>query len=966
MRTTVDSGQWTGDSRGADLPARRHAGRCRKDARPGCKAGETGAPAFRCPLSTIHCRAARGVTGILAMMFLILFSTLAVAMAVMSKGNLRAAETHHRVSRAQAAVDTGLRIAESRLAEAATRFIVAKGDIDAAYAAELWAGTYDAEPAVAILPPSDGREEPATPTGIADVLGMHHDADAEAVLVSAIALPDPPSGWVRADPLVIEKNSAGEGVNAVQIDYAPPDGAGRVRVIATGYEWDWLRSRWITRTAQQFFSITKTLSHAIISPSRVMLGRNVMVNGPLGVRYDSAALDTIDGPPLVSLSDFDGITSALSAKLAAFYAAVLTNDVDGDNALRIHHPTESQPLAGLNAQDFDNNSQADNAYEDYTRDDAIDDYDIFLKHYDTQQGDGLHRVVLSAALKDGTPNEAATTEFAADDALALLIDSANPDRNANGKWNGRFTAGEWDYSTFPDNNNDGLRDQNDLDLDDVALGYRDGVLDFKDAYKKINGSVYLTATRSAWESSTDEFGVQLQDYQKQVEGPIDGETGQPAVIFQATDAEVPEITAESFADAAEIMGEFSGQVGVQADDFATIIADQVGDEWAVEATPYGSPTPADWYRRPVYRDLTFRNTTIPWGTNALFVNCTFVGVSRIRTWIDNTHPSWAFYGEEERDTETGVLSLKYPPPPAESDQALDTSYCVGGVVCDPNNMPPDPLLVDLDGDGAADDACTNTKLVSNNIRFHDCTFIGSIVADKPVVFSHLRNKLQFTGATKFLDEHPTEPANPEYQLTEAEQAITAKSSMMAPHYSVDMGTNNSSAAQDIRLHGAVIAGVLDVRGNTDIEGALLLTYEPVYGEAPMSIYGTPAGNPEHFNVTLGYFGPEDGDQEGVSLQSLTDLDADGDLDIGWDSARDSTGALVPVGTSPELESWYDGIPDTDAVSGTHIRRAITFNGFGRITLSLDRTLTLPDGLATPISILPVRSTYLEGQVALGD
>lgn len=897
------------------------------------------------------------------MMFLILFSSLAVAMAVMSKGNLRAAETFHRVSRAQAAVDTGLRIAESRLAEAASRFVVSKGEIDAAYAGELWLGTYDGSPAVSVLAAPDGRVESATPEGLLDVLTMQHAGDVEADLPSAIALGTAPVGWVRSKPMAIEKSDAGKAVNAVQIDYGPPDGAGRVLVVATGYEWDWLRSRWITRTARQYFGITKLLPHAIVSPSRVMLGRNVVVNGPLGIRYASAALDTIDGPPLVSLSDFQGINGTLSAKLSRLYTAVLADDQDGDNALRLHHATESRSLAVMNAQDFNADSQADNAFTDYTRDDAVDDCDVFLKHYDTVLGDGLRKVVLSAALSAGTLNEGNAVEFAADDALGLLVDSGNADRNGNGKWNGRFTAGAWDYTTFPDNNGDGERDANDLDLDDVALGYRDGALDYKDGYAKVHGSVYLKASRSAWESSTDEFNVALGDYQKVVKGPIDPEAGETAVKFSASDAEVPEITAGSFEAAAAIMGAFSSEAGVLADNFATKVAGQVGVEWSVESTPYGSPSPADWYRRPVYRGLTFRNTTIPRGTNALFVNCTFVGVTRVRTWGNNTHPSWAYYGEEKRDMATGALSLKYPPPPASSPQVLDTSYCGGGVVCNPANMPPGPLLVDLDGDGAADDACTNTKLVSNNIRFHGCVFIGSVVADKAAVFSHIRNKLQFTGATKFLDEHPTEPDNPAYQLSADEALMASKSSMMAPHYSVDIGTNNSSAAQDIRLNGAIIAGVLDIRGNTEIDGALLLTYKPVYGEAPMAVYGAPAGNPEHFNITLGYFGPADGDQEGIDLSTMTDLDADGDLDVGWDSARTAAGALVAVGTAPALESWYDGVSDRDAVAGTNIRRAITFNGFGRITLNLRQTLVLPDGLATPIAIVPVRSTYLEGAVA---
>jgi hypothetical protein len=416
------------------------------------------------------------------------------------------------------------------------------------------------------------------------------------------------------------------------------------------------------------------------------------------------------------------------------------------------------------------------------------------------------------------------------------------------------------------------------------------------------------------------------------------------------------------------MGAFSTQSGVSSASFATQVANAKGGGWTpttrIESTPYGSPSPADWLARPVYDNITFRNVVIPMGTNALFINCTFVGVTRVECYKDNTHASWNFYGEQVRNAATGQLSLRYPPPPAESDAQLDKSYSTPGA---PNyNSLPDPLkvLVDLNHDGTANDACTNTKLVANNIRFHDCLFIGSIVADKPRVYSHIRNKLSFTGATKFADEHPTSPNDPKYALTEQEKSVTTHSSMMLPHYSVDIGTNNSPTTQDVRLHGAVIAGVLDVRGNAEVDGALLLTFKPQYGTAPLSLYGTPVGNPQGFNVTLGYFGPADGDQEGIDLSTMTDLDSNGVPDVGWDSARDpNTGALIAAGTSPVQEAWFDGIPDTDANPASNIRRAIPFNGFGKITLNLDPNLVLPDGLSAPLTVSPVVNSYQEGRFA---
>ena len=431
----------------------------------------------------------RGVTGVLAMMFLILFSSLALAMAVVSKGNLRAAETHQRVVRAQGALDTGLEIARARLEEAVSRFVIARGQVDADYALELWNGTYDADPAVKILPPPDGRVEPAPPEGIEDILDMHHDADEDADPVSAILLADAPRGWVRADPIALERNDSGEAVMLAQIDYMPPNDAGRVTAIVTGYEWDWLRARWVTRVAQQEFELAKTVRHAIISPSRVMLGKNVLVDGPLGIRYDSNALDLLDGPPLVAESDFEGMNDELNAKLAAFRVTVLADDVDGDGRLRVDHPTESRSIASMNARDFDipPDSAADNAFRDYTRDGAIDEYDIFLKHFDTTNGETINGVVLSAELADGTVSEGETAEFTLDEALAMQIDSNNPDRNRNGRWNGVFVGGEWDFTTFNDNNGDGERNALDVDQDDVTLGYRDGWIGEGEAFFAIRG-----------------------------------------------------------------------------------------------------------------------------------------------------------------------------------------------------------------------------------------------------------------------------------------------------------------------------------------------------------------------------------------------------------------------------------------------------------------------------------------------
>ncbi len=916
----------------------------------------------------------RGVVGVLAMMFLVMFSSLAVAMAVVTQGNLRTAAAHMRVTRAMSAVDTGMGVAAARLREAASRFVVAKGEITPTYARDLWLGTFASDPPVTVLGPTDGRSEPGLPGGIAEAITYHHDADDSANVVNEagtnaaapIPLPTAPTGWIVTRPIGIAKDATGTIVTAVQITYVQPDASGRVLVVVTGYDWDYTRERWVTRTAQQLFSISKTMNHAIIAPSRIMIGRNVQVNGPLAARFNSAALDTLDGPPLVVRSDFYGLNSVLDRKLDDFYAAVLQHDVDGDNRLRTGHAVESQGLAALNTNDYSGDGTADAAFIDMTRDRIVDDYDIFLRHFDANN-DG--RVVLSSALTAGTPAAGLSAEFELDDALAMLIDAGKPDRNRNGRFNGAFVNGSWVWTTFRDNNGDGVIDDDDVDQNDIVLGYRDGVLDYKDQYAKIRGPVFFRASRSAWESSRDSFDELVGDYQQYVQGAIRTEPGQNPITFQATDAEAPGITDSSF----EAAGSALLAIASAGQSFAQQVQEQRGDGWIpprlIESTPFGSPTPSDWYSRPVYENLLFKNVTIPMGNNGLFINCTFAGVTRVECYTDNTHPSWQFYGEEERDALTGALALKYPPPPAEGPAALDQSYSQPGAPGYDTLPAPLVVPVDLNGDGVSNDQCTNTKLISNNVRFHDCLFVGSVASDRPQVFTQVRNKLQFTGATRFTDVHPDYPNDPRYNPDSDDDEEIAKSSMMLPNYSVDIGSYNSPQSQDVHLRGAIIAGVLDVRGNARIDGVLLMTFEPVRGEAPMSLYGEAAGDPGDYNITLGYFGPEDGDSEGVDLSTMTDLSGDGSLDIGWDTARDANGDLVPVSgwDGTHNEAWYDGVPDTfaDISPGDYLRRAIPFNGFGRIELNWDPNIILPDGLSAPITIAPVRGTYEEGRFIIG-
>src|SRR5690606_39587029 len=80
----------------------------------------------------------RGAAAILAMMFLVIFSALAAAMAIVSEGNLVIADSGLRVNRALAAAETGTQFMTFRMNRVATQVTTRDGVITPAKAEELW------------------------------------------------------------------------------------------------------------------------------------------------------------------------------------------------------------------------------------------------------------------------------------------------------------------------------------------------------------------------------------------------------------------------------------------------------------------------------------------------------------------------------------------------------------------------------------------------------------------------------------------------------------------------------------------------------------------------------------------------------------------------------------------------------------------------------------------------------------
>jgi Tfp pilus assembly protein PilX len=123
-----------------------------------------------------------------------------------------------------------------------------------------------------------------------------------------------------------------------------------------------------------------------------------------------------------------------------------------------------------------------------------------------------------------------------------------------------------------------------------------------------------------------------------------------------------------------------------------------------------------------------------------------------------------------------------------SDNALFQNCTFNGV-----------LFVDCYGN-VATNAGSSTY---NNVRFDSCTFNGTIVSNTPQTFNWQKNTLYFTGSATFPEDS------------------SADTKILAPHFNVNLGNANPVAGTDNVLHGAIVGGIVDVRGNAEVFGTII-------------------------------------------------------------------------------------------------------------------------------------------------
>ncbi|MCD4831110.1 MAG: hypothetical protein K8R02_04790 [Anaerohalosphaeraceae bacterium] len=92
----------------------------------------------------------------------------------------------------------------------------------------------------------------------------------------------------------------------------------------------------------------------------------------------------------------------------------------------------------------------------------------------------------------------------------------------------------------------------------------------------------------------------------------------------------------------------------------------------------------------------------------------------------------------------------------------------------------------------------------NNVRFENCTFEGTIVTDVPQSLKWQKNCLYFTGEATFNNTSDIQEAT-----------------ILAPHFNVDLGNANPEQNDNNVLTGAIVGGIVDVRGNAQINGTII-------------------------------------------------------------------------------------------------------------------------------------------------
>jgi hypothetical protein len=548
------------------------------------------------------------------------------------------------------------------------------------------------------------------------------------------------------------------------------------------------------RRVQMTFTIDKRVKFAIVGKVPIQIGRNTIVEGNVAMAVPNKF------PPILMLSDFMHFDPSLATQLAAWNShlqsttnlsgANVKNHQGYDNRVSVNNPIEYQ--LATNA-----------GYEDYNGDAYIDEYDLFLKKYDSNGDKALSQ-----------------SEF------------TNPS-----------TGQLYDANLFAAMDSTGAPL---FDGDVTRVGYRDGVIDNSDGYAKVRGTLTVAATEATWAANLATQNLEINDM---IQGTV--ATTSPtdvAVKFGATSADLFDLDPSNFEACAD---GFRGRAGTNAGAASrsgavianTVLSRSDANASAVqERTPFGSTSWQATYQRPVFRNMTFRNVVIPRGLNALFDNCTFEGVTFVET--------------ERNITRAGGSVTT-----SSGDGMSWAQRRISG-----SSFSTNTVLLGNGQSTSSGQTLTHGSVNGNNLRFNDCTFRGPLAGNYATAYTHFANSWEFTGATRF------------------DNQVDQTATIVSPQVNIEMGSFTDPAQAPSTLVGVVVAGNIDIRGYSNVDGSIIIT-------------GDGAGN-----TTLAYFGASDSSTNAGAMPE----GGYGKLNIRYNPHRTlPDGINIPIDILPNISSYTE-------------------------------------------------------------
>ena len=693
----------------------------------------------------------RGFTAVMAMLFLVIVTTLSLGMYAMTTTNVQSASNLSDVTRARAAAESGMQWVQYRFPRM-NRPKTTAGVVSASVANTLW-------PSIRSAVVSDlntltkTTERPSTTTNTS----------------------------VTSSPIALDSSSARFVISVKQhpLFVGDPLDQRFIRVTSTG---TYGRAQ---RSVSMDFRIDKKIKFAVVGKVPIQLGRNTIIEGPV-------AMGTANKyPPIYMLSDFTHLSTALRNRVNAWQAMLESQDKDYDGSISVN---DTQTYNAAVAQ----------GYTDYDRSGVLDELDLFVKEYDTNNDRSVSR-----------------TEFT-DVRTGKLIDTNL--FNAIDSLGGPMFAG-----------------------DVTRVGFSDGVINGNDAYAKIRGQILMSTSASAWQTHLG-GSTSIHDM---IKGPIVADSAAAAPVkFSASSTDMIDLSPANFEGACDnffaksgaLAGATSRTVGVRVVN-ATLTPADANATAVTERTPFGSVSYQATYRRPVFRNMSFRNVVIPKGMNALFDNCTFEGVTFVET---------------ERNIVTSGGSVT-------TSSGDGMSWSQRRISGDTFNK--DKILI-ATGTPVAGQSLTQGSQKGNNLRFNNCNFKGPLAGSYSTAYTHFGNSWEFTGSTLF------------------DNQVDETATIVSPQVNIEMGSFTNPDAAPSTLVGVVVAGNIDIRGTSAVDGSIIIT-------------GDGAGN-----TTLGYFGPSDSDTNPTALPE----GGYGRLNIRYNPTRAlPDGINVAVDITADVNTYEEGI-----------------------------------------------------------